>query len=114
AADRWYAGDHGPRAPIAEAAPAQCSGCGFFLPLAGSLRRVFGVCSNAYSPSDGQVVSVDHGCGAHSEAAVMPAPVDVTAPIVDELAYDVIALHPVEHAPGSVDDSTPSEDLGHS
>lgn len=114
AADRWYSGDHGPRAPIAEAAPAHCSGCGFFLPLAGSLRRVFGVCANAYSPSDGQVVSVDHGCGAHSEAAVMPTPVDVTTPIVDELAYDVIALHPLEHAPGSVDDSTPSEDLGHS
>ena len=67
--------------PIAVAAPAQCSTCGFFLPLAGSLRRVFGVCANDYSPSDGTVVSVDHGCGAHSEVAALPSPVEVTPPL---------------------------------
>ncbi|MGH8968430.1 MAG: DUF3027 domain-containing protein [Actinomycetes bacterium] len=114
AVDRWYSGDRGPRAPIAEAAPATCTSCGFFLPLAGSLRPVFGVCANEFSPSDGLVVSYDHGCGAHSEAAVMPAPLEVTAPVIDEVAYDVIALHPVEHSPGSVDDAIPPEDLGHS
>ncbi|HEX6075097.1 MAG TPA: DUF3027 domain-containing protein [Micromonosporaceae bacterium] len=72
AADRWYESDHGPRAPITKAAPkdAQCGTCGFYLPLAGSLRVVFGVCGNLYAPDDGRVVSADHGCGAHSEVLV--------------------------------------------
>jgi len=48
--------------------------CGFYLPLAGSLRPAFGVCGNVYAPDDGQVVSVDHGCGAHSEVLVEPTP----------------------------------------
>lgn len=30
----------------------------------GSLGTVFGVCANAWSPDDGKVVSLDHGCGA--------------------------------------------------
>lgn len=115
AVDRWYSGEHGPTAPVAEAAPAQCSTCGFVTPLGGSLRRLFGVCANAYSPSDGRVVSYDHGCGAHSEIAVLPSPVEVTEPVVDEVQYDVIALHPVDHPAGSVEDADDSaEDLGHS
>lgn len=114
AVDRWYSGKHGPQAPIAEAAPARCSSCGFFVLLAGALRQVFGVCANEYSPSDGQVVSTDHGCGAHSEADVLPGPVEITAPFVDEIGYDVITLGPVEHAAGSVDDTEPAEELGHS
>jgi hypothetical protein len=114
AIDRWYSGDRGPAAPIAVAAPAPCSTCGFFLPLAGSMRRVFGVCANEFSPGDGTVVSVDHGCGAHSEVAVLPGPIEVTPPVLDEMDYDVITLHPVEHPPGSVDDQAPPEDLGHS
>ena len=61
---------HGPHTPIAHAAPAQCSTCGFYWPLAGALRQVFGVCANEYAPDDGKVVAADHGCGAHSEAAV--------------------------------------------
>ena len=112
--DRWYAGENGPRAPIAEAAPAQCSTCGFLVPLGGSLRRVFGACTNAFSPSDGRVVSYDHGCGAHSEVAVLPGPVEVTPALPDEDALDLIALHPVAHPPGSVDATPDSEDLGHS
>jgi hypothetical protein len=114
AVDRWYSGEGGPEAPVAEAAPAPCSTCGFVVPLAGSLRRVFGVCANAFSPSDGRVVSYDHGCGAHSEAAVLPGPVEVTASVAAASDYDVIALRPVEHAPGSVDDEAAAEDLGHS
>jgi len=70
ASKRWYEGDSGPRAPIAQAAPKPCSSCGFFIPIAGSLRSAFGVCSNAISPEDARVVSVDHGCGAHSEALI--------------------------------------------
>lgn len=111
---RWYSGESGPTAPVAEAAPAPCSTCGFVVPVSGSLRRMFGVCTNAFSPSDGRVVSYDHGCGAHSEAAVLPAPVEFMPPVVDEVGYDVIALRPVEHAPGSVDDAADAEDLGHS
>ena len=70
AAKRWYDGDRGPNAAIAKSAPKPCGSCGFFLPIAGSLRSAFGVCANAISPEDAKVVSVDHGCGAHSEATV--------------------------------------------
>lgn len=70
AAKRWYEGDRGPNAPIAKSAPKPCGSCGFFLPIAGSLRSAFGVCANAISPEDAKVVSVDHGCGAHSESTV--------------------------------------------
>ena len=70
AASRWYNGDRGPNTPIAQSAPKPCQSCGFFLPIAGSLRSAFGVCANILSPDDARVVSVDHGCGAHSEALV--------------------------------------------
>lgn len=68
ASKRWYSGDRGPESAIAKSAPKPCSSCGFFIPIAGSLRAAFGVCANAISPEDARVVSVDHGCGAHSEA----------------------------------------------
>ena len=68
AAKRWYDGERGPNAPVAQSAPKPCHSCGFFIPIAGSLRATFGVCANAISPDDARVVSVDHGCGAHSEA----------------------------------------------
>ena len=70
ASKRWYEGDRGPRTPIARSAPKPCQSCGFFIPIAGSLRTTFGVCSNAISPEDARVVSFDHGCGAHSEALI--------------------------------------------
>ena len=47
-----------------------CSTCGYFVPMAGALRAVFGVCANEWSPSDARVVSLDHGCGAHTETDV--------------------------------------------
>ncbi len=72
AAKRWYDGDCGPKSPMAESAPKPCHSCGFFIPIAGSLRSTFGVCANAISPEDARVVSVDHGCGAHSEATFTP------------------------------------------
>jgi hypothetical protein len=114
AVDRWYSGESGPTAPIAEAAPAQCSTCGFVVPLGGSLRRMFGACTNVFSPSDGRVVSYDHGCGAHSEIAVVPAPVEVSPPIIDDTGFDVVAYRPAEHTPGSVDEAAEAEALGHS
>jgi hypothetical protein len=91
AAERWYDGSHGPTAEVAAQAADRCSTCGYFLPMAGALRAVFGVCANAWSPSDGQVVSLDHGCGAHSESDVRAD--DAAAhgdPIVDEFAVDVL------------------------
>lgn len=71
-AQRWYEGDRGPDAAISVSAPrrARCGSCGFWLPLAGALRQAFGACGNVYAPDDGRVVSVDHGCGAHSEITV--------------------------------------------
>lgn len=82
AAQRWYDGDNGPHAPVAQKAPAPCSTCGFFVPMAGALRDFFGVCASAWSPSDGRVVSLDHGCGAHSEVDMDAPEPEVIAPIV--------------------------------
>jgi len=85
AADRWYAGDAGPDTPMARQAPAHCGACGFFLPLAGSLRAGFGACGNEISSSDGRVVSVEHGCGAHSEAVVeAPSLAEPTGDVYDD------------------------------
>ena len=91
AAERWYAGSHGPRSEVAEKATDRCVSCGYYLPMAGALRRSFGVCANEWSPSDGAVVSLDHGCGAHSEIDVDPAPpVSVGEPILDEFSVDIL------------------------
>ena len=91
AAQRWYEGENGPRADVAEKAPAPCSSCGYFLPMAGALRSFFGVCANAWSPSDGRVVSLDHGCGAHSEVDAEPAePMPMGKPVIDEIVYDLV------------------------
>ena len=95
AATRWYDGESGPNAEIALKATARCSTCGYFVPMAGALRTVFGVCANEWSPSDGRVVSLDHGCGAHSETDVeQPEPTPIGEPIVDELAVDVEQVLP--------------------
>jgi hypothetical protein len=112
-AERWYAGDHGPEAPIARSAPAACATCGFLVPLSGALRQAFGVCTNEYAPDDGKAVSVDHGCGAHSEAIVLPSGPSPAPPIVDEFRIDVVG-GPLGHEPGSVNDSDGAEPFGHS
>lgn len=89
AAQRWYDGSHGPTAAVAEKADQMCVTCGYYLPMAGALRRLFGVCASGWSPSDGQVVSIDHGCGAHSETDLPSVrPVPVSAPIIDDLTFD--------------------------
>ncbi|MHB1594144.1 MAG: DUF3027 domain-containing protein [Streptosporangiaceae bacterium] len=89
AAVRWYTGEHGPDSPLAAAAPANCLTCGFLIRLSGPLGRVFGVCANEFAPDDGSVVSVDHGCGAHSDGPVTTSAADVS-PTVDELGYDMV------------------------
>jgi len=92
AADRWVNGAGGPNVELAEAAPAACETCGFLVRLGGGLGQVFGACANEWSPSDGLVVSLDHGCGAHSEGAAAAIQsrtfVEVAATVVDETGYD--------------------------
>ena len=66
-AERWHKGDRGPHSAIAEAVTDQCFTCGFYVSLSGSLGQMFGVCTNKFSVEDGKVVSLDHGCGGHSE-----------------------------------------------
>jgi hypothetical protein len=92
AAQRWFDGPHGPGSDMARAAPAPCGTCGFFLPVAGSLRAAFGVCGNRYAPADGAVVAVGFGCGAHSDVQV-----EAVSPVaVAELVYDDgVDLEPV-------------------
>jgi hypothetical protein len=111
AAERWHEGEFGPHSPMAQAAPARCSGCGFLTPLAGVLGQAFGVCANVIAPSDGRVVSLDYGCGAHSEAAVVPATHPTSEPVVDEYVYDTVtfAEHVVEPEPGPAATAEPSE-----
>ncbi|GAB3358106.1 DUF3027 domain-containing protein [Modestobacter lapidis] len=77
---RWRRSDFGPTSAMARHAPGPCATCGFFLPLAGSLRMSLGACSNAFAPADGRVVTADYGCGAHSQASsdFSGEPVEVT------------------------------------
>lgn len=94
-ARRWYESDHGPDAPISVSAPrnARCGTCGFYLPLAGALRQAFGVCGNLYAPDDGRVVSVDHGCGAHSEVLLAPEePVDELPTVYDDGEVEIVEV----------------------
>ena len=59
---------------------------------------MFGVCANKWSPDDGRVVSVDHGCGEHSEIEP-PEPTHLwvqSKPAYDDLHIDVVAQAPRE------------------
>ena len=85
AVSRWAAGEFGPSSSMARHAPGPCVSCGFFLPLAGSLRSMLGACGNAYAPADGRVVTADYGCGAHSQANILV--VDTTE-VVHTARYD--------------------------
>lgn len=102
AAERWYDGDRGPSSAMARQAPGQCLDCAFRVPLAGGLGAAFGVCANAFSPEDAKVVSLDHGCGAHSET-----PVELThassagGMVVEDEELEFVASGP------SPDDETP-------
>jgi hypothetical protein len=114
---RWYEGDPGPSAAISRSAPAQCGTCGFYVRLVGGLGQFFGVCANEFAPDDASVVADDHGCGAHSEALVLPSahPQPVR---LDDDAVETVDLLKV-HAPGAVDRAEASagadgEPYGHS
>lgn len=93
AAQRWYDGDYGPESEMAKAAPSTCRLCGFYLPLAGSLRAAFGVCGNEFA-ADGHVVHSAYGCGAHSDTTL---PTGAGSPVhepYDDSAVEVVALPP--------------------
>ena len=98
-AKRWYEGPHGPKALSTKTAAGNlCSTCGFFVPLKGDFDRMFGVCANKWSPDDGRVVSLDHGCGEHSEIDP-PQPSHLwvqSKPAYDDMHIDVIAQSPRE------------------
>ena len=87
---RWYTSDHGPSTPLARAAPGHCATCGFLVRMGGPLGQVFGACANEFAPDDGRVVSLDHGCGAHSEAAGGVPGQDAPVPVIDEVGYDLV------------------------
>lgn len=111
AAERWYDGDHGPFSEVALAAPKHCDSCGFYVRLVGSLGRVFGVCANELAPADSGVVAATYGCGAHSEAMVLPSATP-TGLVSDDEASEPVGL--AAHPPGSVADGEPGEPGGHS
>jgi Protein of unknown function (DUF3027) len=71
AAQRWHDGEYGPQSPMARSTRRVCRDCAFYLPLAGALGRMFGVCANELS-ADGHVVDAEYGCGAHSDTSAPP------------------------------------------
>ena len=88
AAQRWQDGDYGPNAAMARATRRTCRGCGFYVPLSGSLGLVFGVCANELS-ADGRVVSAEYGCGAHSDT---PPPEPIGSPAFEPFDDGVLDL----------------------
>ena len=90
AAERWYESEQGPDSPIAQSAPGRCEGCGFLVRLAGPLSLTFGVCANEFANDDGRVVSLNHGCGAHSEAQLRKKQLPPPLPdhVFDSLSRD--------------------------
>lgn len=100
-AERWYDGDRGPSSAMARQAPGRCLDCAFRVPLGGSLGAAFGVCANAFAPDDAKVVSLDHGCGAHSETAVELTHSAAGALVVEHEELELVAAAP------SPEDETP-------
>lgn len=89
AAARWRNGTHSGHTAMARHAPASCGTCGFYLPLAGSMQGMFGACANEISPADGQVVTADFGCGAHSDAT---AKMNVELATRGDVIYDTVGV----------------------
>jgi|GEM_PF-168540 len=89
AAERWFAG-YGPETEMARAAPSTCRLCGFFVPLAGSLRAAYGVCANAMG-ADGHVVHAEYGCGAHSDTELPTGGGSPLYEAYDDAAVELIA-----------------------
>ena len=91
AVERWYAGDRGPASPMAKAAPASCTSCGFLMAIGGLVGQAFGVCANPFG-ADGSVVALDYGCGAHSSVREIEGTgIPVTEIVVDD--YGFVEVH---------------------
>lgn len=104
AAARWRDGDFGPGSDMARQAPGNCGTCGFYLPVAGSLRAAFGVCGNEFAPADGRAVHAEYGCGAHSEAEVESvSPVPVAGVVYDDGVLEINKMSGA--SAGQLDDS---------
>lgn len=88
AAQRWHDGKYGPGAAMARSTRRACRDCGFYVPLAGALGAMFGVCTNELS-ADGHVVDAEYGCGAHSDT---PAPAGTGSPRFDPFDDGVVEL----------------------
>jgi hypothetical protein len=88
AAQRWHDGDYGPGSAMARSTRRVCRDCGFYLPLAGSLGTMFGVCGNELA-ADGHVVDAEYGCGAHSDT---PQPPGTGSPLYDPYDDGVLDL----------------------
>ncbi|WP_130864823.1 DUF3027 domain-containing protein [Acidipropionibacterium timonense] len=88
AAQRWLEGRPGPDDSFTKHAPATCQSCAYFVRLADSLGRLYGVCTNAYSPFDASVVHVDHGCGGHSDVVEKERGIELPEPVFDTMTYD--------------------------
>ncbi|MDR1214645.1 MAG: DUF3027 domain-containing protein [Propionibacteriaceae bacterium] len=87
AAERWLAAA-GSETESARQAPAPCSSCGYLIRLRGSLGACFGVCANVFASRDGQVVAVDHGCGAHSDVVDDNRQAELPPPVWDTMTVD--------------------------
>jgi len=119
AAERWQESDFGPDSAMAKQAPAHCGSCGFFVALAGSLQAGFGVCANEIATADGRVVSVEYGCGAHSETVADPI-IDPADPVYEDELIDLVDRGPGDSSVEPRNDSSveprndPSEPSSHS
>ncbi|MCW2691370.1 MAG: hypothetical protein JWR37_6260, partial [Mycobacterium sp.] len=103
AAQRWHDGDFGPGSTMARSTRRVCRDCAFFLPLAGALGVMFGVCGNEMA-ADGRVVDIEYGCGAHSDT---PAPAGSGSPLYepyDDGVLDVTDAVAPEPATAEVDE----------
>jgi hypothetical protein len=79
--------------------------CGFLMPIRGVAGQAFGACANEMSPADGRIVALEFGCGAHSEVVAPDSvPVDVVGMVIDEIAFDDLAI----------DRSAPAQDIDES
>ena len=94
ATKRWYNGPGGPTSPESVKATSRCATCGFAVVMGGAMRGLFAVCANRYASRDGSVVSLDHGCGAHSETDLARSATKWPAnnPVVDDGAVVPVNL----------------------
>ena len=57
-------------------------------PASSAVPSSVGACANGYASSDGRVVSVDHGCGAHSDVVSDASEAYLPDPVWDSVTVD--------------------------